>query len=87
MGVDSARPFVNWLKAYGLRGYIGEVGVPYNDDRWLVSLNLFLAYVRSQGISTTYWAGGPAWSAADLLNCEPHDGVERSQINVLDDYP
>ncbi|HEY8966515.1 MAG TPA: glycoside hydrolase family 5 protein [Candidatus Methylacidiphilales bacterium] len=87
LGVDRARPFVHWLQSHGFNGYIGECGVPYTDSRWLTVLDLFYAYVSGEGLSTTYWAGGPSWSSTDALTCEPVGGVERPQMSVIEDYP
>lgn len=63
------------------------MGVPYNDSRWLTCLSNFYDFVVANGLSTTYWAGGPSWSSTDGLNCEPVGGVDRPQMSVIQNYP
>lgn len=82
IGVDRVRPFVEWLKAHHAHGLIGEFGVPNNDPRWNVVLDHFLQYIQENGISGTYWAGGPIWHHY-ILSCEPAAGVDAPQMKVL----
>ena len=35
IGVDRLAPFAKWLKDNGLKGFMGEFGVPSNDPRWI----------------------------------------------------
>lgn len=39
-GVEKVKPFMQWLKLNGKRGFIGEFGVPKNDIRWLPVLEI-----------------------------------------------
>lgn len=84
-GISRAVPFVNWLKDNGLKGFIGEYGVPDNDPRWLVALDKFLAYLKSNGINGTYWAAGPMWGKYKLA-VEPKNGDDRPQMEILEKY-
>lgn len=92
-GVENVRPFVEWCKAQGARGFVGEFGVPATDARWLVTMDRFLAYLRANKISATYWAGGPWWGDYPL-SIEPLGGtdavggapVDRPQMLVLRSY-
>ncbi len=65
-GVDNVRPFVEWCLAKKVRGFVGEFGVPDSDTRWLVTMDRFLNYLNRNGISATYWAGGPWWGPYPL---------------------
>lgn len=86
LGVERVKEFVEWLQARGARGFVGEYGVPYNEPRWLDTLDNFLAYLQANGVSGTYWATGP-WPTSDLINCEPStSGVDRPQMAIIDDY-
>lgn len=87
MGIDQVSPFVNWLKARQAWGMIGEYGVPNNDPRWNVVLDRFLSYLKANGISGTYWRGGPI-IGADPLSCEPTSNftVDAPQMSVLQQY-
>ncbi len=82
VGVERVRPFVEWLQARGARGFLGEYGVPDDDPRWLTVLDTFLSYLDANGISGTYWAGGPWWGDY-ALSVEPRDGQDRPQLPVL----
>lgn len=87
-GVERARPFVEWLKQYGLRGIIGEYGVPDNDSRWLVTLDNLLNYMKQNGVSGTYWSAGPRWGSYQL-SVQPTNNyrTDRPQMQILERYP
>lgn len=82
IGVDRVTPFVEWLRAKGARGFIGEYGVPAGDDRWLTVLDTFLSHLDQQGLGATCWAGGPWWGDYPL-SIEPAAGQDRPQMTVL----
>ncbi|MFH1496457.1 MAG: glycoside hydrolase family 5 protein [Verrucomicrobiota bacterium] len=87
IGVDRVKEFVEWLQETGNKGFIGEYGVPGNDSRWLTVLDNFLAYLDANGVSGTYWAGGPWWGSYPL-SCEPTSNytVDKPQMSILEDY-
>ena len=82
IGIDRARPFVQWLKARNARGFFGEYGVPDDDTRWLATLDNFLAYVDTEQIGGTYWVAG-AWWDTYRLSVEPRSDRTRPQLAVL----
>lgn len=88
IGVDRVKEFVEWLQEKGVKGFIGEYGVPADDSRWNTVLDNFLAYLDANGVSGTYWAGGPWWGTY-ILSCEPTSNftVDRPQMSVLEQYP
>lgn len=94
VGIDHARPFVEWCRAKGVRGFVGEFGVPDNDPRWLVTMDRFLHYLQSNGMGACYWAGGPWWGKYPL-SIEPADAREnldkpapdRPQMLILQKFP
>jgi endoglucanase len=97
IGVEYVRPFVEWCREKGVRGFVGEFGVPDNDTRWLVTLDRFLVYLKDNNISATYWAGGPWWGKY-ALSIEPQDArvktqgapadiADRPQMLILRQYP
>jgi len=69
IGVDRARPFVEWLQAHNFKGFVGEFGVPEannpaqpgGDVRWYATLDNFLHYLTANGVAATVWAGGYMW--------------------------
>lgn len=82
-GIDRLAPFVGWLRQHGLRGFIGEYGVPDDDPRWLVVLDRTLAYMKANNLPGTYWAAGPRWGSYKLRsNIRPaHD--ESPQMRAM----
>lgn len=85
IGVQRARPFVEWLQKYNLKGYIGEYGAPGNDQRWLTAMDTFLSYLKQHCIPSTYWSAGPWWGN-DHLAIEPINGQARPQWSVVSKY-
>jgi endoglucanase len=96
VSIENVRPFVEWCREKGVHGLIGEYGVPDTDTRWLVAMDRFLTYLQANGISSTYWAGGPWWGKY-ALSIEPGDAREssgpastrpdRPQMLILRQYP
>lgn len=87
-GVVKVSPFIYWLKQRNARGLIGEFGVPGNDARWNVVLDRFMSYLYANGVSGTYWAGGPWWSQTYALSVEPTSNftVDKPQMSILQNY-
>ncbi len=87
IGIDRARPFVDWLKKHGKRGMFGEYGVPADDPRWLECLELFLDYLAENGVEGTYWAAGARWNKY-ILGVHPENdySVDRPQVGIMSKY-
>jgi len=94
-GIEYVRPFIEWCEEKGVKGFIGEYGVPDTDTRWLVTMDRFMSYLNEHGVSSAYWAGGPWWGD-DALAIEPVDAraqveisevVDRPQMLILRQYP
>ncbi|MDL2221233.1 glycoside hydrolase family 5 protein [Parabacteroides sp. OttesenSCG-928-N08] len=87
IGVERLRPFVKWLKKHNFQGFIGEYGIPAEDDRWKVCLDHFLAYLQEQGINGTYWAAGARWNNY-ILRVQPKDNYRQDmpQVEILTKY-
>ncbi len=87
IGVDRADEFLNWCTGNRVKGFFGEYGIPKNDTRWNTVLNNFLAFLKTNGMSGTYWAGGHAWGVNQYnLCCDPVGGVDAPQMSVLKNY-
>ncbi len=88
-GVEYVRPFIEWCQEKGVRGFLGEYGIPDNDSRWLVTMDQFLAYLQKSGVGSAYWAGGPWWQD-NFMAIEPHatlgKAADRPQMLVLRQY-
>ena len=85
-GVELVAPFVEWLKENGLRGIVGEYGIPDSDGRWLETLDNFLAYLAENGVNATYWASGPWWDDAVMTIPTWRGGKEKPQVGVMEKY-
>lgn len=86
-GIERVRPFAEWLKQNKLKGFIGEYGVPDTDERWLVCLDNFLAFLKKNGINGTYWAAGPIWHSYKL-SVQPTGNYlnDKPQMRILQKY-
>jgi endoglucanase len=82
IGVNRAKPFVEWLIRNKKRGQLGEFGVPDNDPRWLKAMDNLLSYLNQKCVPLAYWAAGPWWGN-DPLAIEPINGIMRPQWPVL----
>lgn len=82
-GVDRLTAFVNWCNANGVRGFVGEYGVPDSDTRWNTLLDNTLSYLAANNVSGTYWAGGPWWGTYALSTEMRRVGEEAPQMSVL----
>lgn len=82
LGVERARPFVEWLKENSLKGFLGEYGVPGHSESMLIAMDNMLAYLNENCMPSAYWAGGPGWGKYALA-VEPVDGKDRPQMEVL----
>ncbi|MDO6761165.1 cellulase family glycosylhydrolase [Tamlana sp. 2_MG-2023] len=85
IGIDRVSPFVNWLQANNLSGFVGEYGVPANDSRWLTALDNFLKHLKQNCINGTYWAGGPWWGNY-ILSVEPDGSTDKPQMAILEKH-
>lgn len=74
-GVNRAKPFVEWLHTYQLRGFIGEHGAPDFSPSAIVATDNLVKYLNQHCIPSTYWAGGPWWGdyalALDVKSNKP----------------
>jgi endoglucanase len=65
-GVERLQPFVRWCRANGVRGFLGEFGIPASDARWQSALARFLEALDSAGMDSCYWAAGEWWGTYPL---------------------
>ncbi|MDR1683457.1 MAG: glycoside hydrolase family 5 protein [Candidatus Symbiothrix sp.] len=86
-GIDRLRPFVKWLKDNELNGFLGEYGIPCNDERWNQCLHHFLSYLQENGVNGTYWAAGARWNNY-ILGVQPKNNYteDMPQVKVLTQY-
>ena len=82
IGVVRAKPFVEWLKKYRLRGFIGEHGAPDFSPSAVVAMDNMLKYLGQHCIPSTYWAAGPWWGNY-ALSLDVKSGKPRPQLPIL----
>ncbi len=82
VGVQRVKPFVEWLKKNGLRGHLGEHGIPDFSPSAVVATDNLLTYLRQNCVSSTYWAGGPWWGEY-ALSLDVSSGKHRPQLPML----
>lgn len=82
IGVNRAKPFVEWLRTHRLRGFIGEHGAPDYSPSAVVATDNLLQYLGQNCIPSTYWAAGPWWGEY-ALSLDVKSGKARPQLPVL----
>ena len=84
-GVDRIKHFVEWLKRNNKKGFVGEFGIPNNDNRWFAVLDNFLQYLTDNNIGGCYWAAGRWWKNYPL-SIEPSGNSDKPQMNLYAKY-
>ncbi|MGE5648014.1 MAG: glycoside hydrolase family 5 protein [Acidobacteriota bacterium] len=85
IGRARLRPFTDWCAANGVRGFLGEYGVPDNDPRWLAVLDDFLDALDEAALGGACWAAGEWWGDYPL-SVQPRENftLDRPQLAVLE---
>jgi len=79
VGVERMRPFVEWLNKNNMKGYVGEFGIPKNDQKWVAVMHHFLEYLQMHNIGASYSAAG-AWWKDYGLSIQPQNNVDQPQM-------
>jgi endoglucanase len=82
LGVERVKPWVEWLKANKLRGFLGEHGIPDFSPSAVVATDNLLAYLNANCIPSTYWAAGPRWGE-NIMALDVTSGKHRPQLAPL----
>lgn len=84
IGIDRLKPFVDWLNANGLKGQVGEFGIPSDDPRWLVVQQNTLDYMKANNLEGIAWGGG-TWFGTDykLFTARP-DATDSAYMDLLE---
>ena len=84
LGQTRVAQFVDWCNSNGVRGFLGEFGVPNTDPRWLTVLDNFLSALDAAGFDAAYWAAGEWWGNY-ALSVQPQSSytIERPQLWTL----
>lgn len=84
-GIERVKPFVEWLKINKLNGFIGEFGIPKNDQNWFTVMNNFLDYIHTNKIGGCYWAAGQWWKDYPL-SIQPESFNDQPQLKLFSKY-
>jgi endoglucanase len=60
-GARTLQHFVDWCQTNGVRGFLGEFGVPVADEDWLRCTAKFLETLDRAGMIGCWWAAGEWW--------------------------
>ena len=85
IGVERMRPFVDWLSKNNKHGFVGEFGIPKNDERWFTVMSHFLEYLQMHNIGASYWAAGKWWKDYPL-SVEPINDIDQPQMVAFAKY-
>ena len=83
VGVRRARNFIDWCAKNKVRGFIGEYGVPGNDERWNTVLENFMSALDDARMGGAYWAAGTYWGKYPLSVQPSKDDKDQPQMAVL----
>ena len=86
IGSERLRPFTDWLRANGKKGFLGEFdsGLNAQCDRALNDMVKHMEDNADVWRGWTYWAAGPFWG--DTVTLEPRNGQDARQIAILQPY-
>ncbi len=86
IGSERLRPFTDWLRANGKKGFLGEFdsGLNAQCDRALNDMVRHMEDNADVWRGWTYWAAGPWWQPGTSL--EPNNGQDARQIAILQPY-
>ncbi|HWR51129.1 MAG TPA: cellulase family glycosylhydrolase [Bryobacteraceae bacterium] len=82
IGVKRVSGFLEWCRNNGVKGYLGEYGVPNDDPRWMSVLDRFMVALDEAKMDATYWAAGEWWNDYKL-SVQPRNGEDRVQLSWL----
>lgn len=74
-GIRRLIQFAGWCSANGVRGFLGEFGVPGDDPRWLELLDHFLHALDRTGMDGCWWAAGEWWGDYKL-SIQPRENFQ-----------
>lgn len=78
------RPFLDWCRKNDVLGYVGEMGVPSGDARWLELLQSACSLLKKENAAVGYWAAGEWWKDYPLsVQPKSFDDEPSSQLATI----
>jgi endoglucanase len=83
-GAERLLAFVGWCRLNGVKGFVGEFGIPADETGWQKVLARMLEAMDRAEMSGCYWAAGEWWHG-DRLSVQPGDDIRKPapQLGVL----
>ena len=76
--------FVDWCRSNGVKGFLGEYGIPGNDPRWDTVLDNFLRSLDDAGFDGSYWAAGEWWGPYSLsIQPQSNFSIDKPHLGTL----
>ncbi|MCA9125698.1 MAG: glycoside hydrolase family 5 protein [Planctomycetales bacterium] len=79
--IERLASFANWCERNGVKGIIGEVGVPANDPNWNQLLQSFFAEIHQRQIQGFVWAAGDWWGEYPL-SVQPRRNASQDSLSL-----
>ena len=73
--LNGVKPFVDWCKANGVRGYLGEFGGPDSAVNQIEYHRQLQDYLIANRVPYTQWRAGGGMSDSDVLGINKADGT------------
>lgn len=91
IGVARVKPFVDWCKANGFTAFLGEYGLPPNNESAAIAIRNLLDYLLKERVMSTVWCAGPWWTTGDVTALDTTHGAAgtgplRSQLTTVMPY-
>jgi aryl-phospho-beta-D-glucosidase BglC (GH1 family) len=82
VGVNRLTPYINWLKKYGQKGVVGEVGWPANRATAVAAAKNALLLAAANDVRVFGWMAGDWLDSGNVLSIELN-GVAQAQVDVF----
>jgi endoglucanase len=85
IGSERLKPWVDWLRANGKKGFLGEFGGGANATCQAAVADM-LTYLKANSdvvLGWAWWGAGPWWPTDYIFGLDPQNGVDRPQMAWL----
>jgi endoglucanase len=85
IGRERLAPFIDWLRAHGKKGFIGEFAGGNNTVCNAAIADMLATMMEASDVLVgwLWWAAGPAWSKDYPFSLHPKNGEEQPQMTLL----
>jgi endoglucanase len=88
VGRERLKPFIDWLRANGKKGFVGEFAGGNNATCNVAVDDMIKTMLEASDVMVgwLWWAAGPAWRDGYPFSIEPKNGLDQPQIALLTKY-